>query len=244
LRGGDASAIIAAHSSLPATSLSMLSAINAVFWREIRLAVRHPAEWAQAPVFYGVTVTLFALAAAPRDPALTALAVSIVWVGALLAALLGLERMFRGDLEDGTLEQMVVSDLPLGLLLAVKVAAHWLLAGAPLVVLGPFAAIALGLQGPPLAVLCYGLLLGTPTLMLIGALAAALTVGVPRAGLLLPILVLPMMTPVVIFAGGAVRASVQQLPYAAPLYFLAALLILAVTALPLACSAALRNAME
>lgn len=216
----------------------------AVFVRELRLAARQPAEWSQAPVFYLVVVTLFALAAAPRDPALASLAPSVVWVGALLAALLGIERVFRGDLEDGNLEQLLLSPTPATLLVAAKIGAHWLLSAAPLVLIGPLAAAALGLPPGGCWTLLWTLLLGTPTLMLIGGFAGALTVGVPRAGLLLPILVLPLMAPVAIFAGGAVRATIQGLPVAAPLYFLAAELVLAATLIPWAASAALRNALE
>ncbi|MDE2150275.1 MAG: heme exporter protein CcmB [Gammaproteobacteria bacterium] len=221
-----------------------MRALAAVFARELRLALRRPAEWAQAPVFYGVVVVLFALAAAPRDPALVALAPSVVWVGALLAALLGIERVFRGDLEDGNLEQLLLAPTPAPLLVASKIAAHWLLTALPLVAIGPLVGAALGLPANGCKLLFFTLLLGTPTLMLIGGFAGALTVGVPRAGLLLPILVLPLMTPVAIFAGGAVRAALQGLPAAAPLYFLAALLLLAATLLPWVAAAALRNALE
>lgn len=222
----------------------MLHAIAAVSGRELRLAARQAAEWGQAPVFYLVVVTLFALAAAPRDPALARLAPSVIWVGALLAALLGIERMFRGDLEDGNLEIMLLSPAPMPLLVTVKIAVHWLLSAAPLVLIGPLAAAALGLGVGGCWTLFYGLLLGTPTLMFIGGFAAALTVGIPRAGLLLPILVLPLMGPIVVFAGGAVRAAVGGLPTAAPLLFLAAELVLALTLLPWVISAALRNALE
>lgn len=223
----------------------MLSnALVAIAGREFRLAARQAAEWGQAPVFYLVVITLFALAAAPRDPALAQLAPSVVWIGALLAALLGIERMFRSDLEDGYLELMMLSPTPVPILVTVKVIVHWLLTGAPLVIIGPLAGVALGLEPKGCWMLLYGLLLGTPTLMLVGAFAAALTVGVPRAGLLLPILVLPLMGPVVIFAGGAVRAAVGGLPVEGPLMFLGAELVLALTLLPWAISAALRNALE
>jgi len=222
----------------------VISAILAVAGRELRLAARQPAEWAQAPVFYLVVVTLFTLTAAPRDPALAVLAPSVVWVGALLSALLGIERMFRSDLDDGNLEQLLLSPTPTPLLVAAKIGSHWLLTAAPLVLIGPLAAVALGMGATGCWTLLWTLLLGTPTLMLIGGFAAALTVGVPRAGLLLPILVLPLMAPVAVFAGGAVRAAVDGLPFAAPLYFLAAELVLALTLLPWAASAALRNALE
>lgn len=222
----------------------MIAALWAVASRELRLAARQPAEWAQAPVFYLVVITLFSLAAAPRDPALAKLAPSVIWVGALLASLLGLERMFRGDRDDGNLEQLLLSPTPAALLVAAKIMSHWLLTALPLILIGPLAAAALGLNATGCWMLLWTLLLGTPTLMLIGGFAAALTVGVPRAGLLLPILVLPLMTPVAVFAGGAVRAAVSGLPDDGPLYFLAAELVLALTFLPWAASAALRNALD
>jgi heme exporter protein B len=169
---------------------------------------------------------------------------AVAWVGALLAALLGVERLFRGDLEDGTLEQWLLSDTPLALLAASKFAAHWLLTALPLVLAAPLMGLALGLDEAPVRVLTLGLLLGTPTLVFTAGFAAALTVGAARAGILLTILVLPLMTPAVIFGGGAVRAAAAGLPYEAPLYLLGALLALTVTLLPFAAAGALRNAVE
>jgi heme exporter protein B len=221
-----------------------VSAALAVFKRELLLAARRPSEWAQPLVFYVIVAVLFPLGVEVHDPALKVFAPAIVWVGALLAALLGVERMFRGDLEDGTLEQLLLADAPAPLLVAAKLAAHWLLTALPLVVAAPLLGIALGLEPLPVKVLSLSLLLGTPTLMFTGGFAAALTVGAQRAGILLPILVLPLMTPAVIFGGGAVRAAAAGLPYEAPLYFLAALLALTVTLLPFAAAGALRNAVE
>jgi heme exporter protein B len=227
-----------------ASSASALGAAAAVFRRELLLAARRPAEWAQPLVFYGIVALLFPLGVEALDPALKVFAPAIVWVGALLAALLGIERMFRGDLDDGTLEQLLLADAPAPLLVAAKLAAYWLVTAVPLVLSAPLLGFGLGLAALPVQVLTLGLLLGTPTLMYTGGFAAALTVGAPRAGMLLPILVLPLMTPAVIFGGGAVRAAAAGLPYAAPLYFLAALLALAVTLLPFATAGALRNALE
>jgi len=221
-----------------------MSAVAAVFARELRIALRRPAEWAQPLAFYGIVALLFPLGIAPRDPALTTFAPAIVWVGALLSALLGVERLFRGDLDDGTLEQMLVSDTPLSFLLAAKLAAQWLLTAAPLVLASPLLGYGLGLETPAVQVLVLSLLLGTPTLVFTGGFAAALTVGAPRAGLLLPILVLPLMTPAVIFGGGAVRAATSGLPSDAPLYSLGALLALSLTLLPVAAAGALRNAVD
>lgn len=221
-----------------------MGAALAVFRRELLLAARRPAEWAQPLVFYAIIAVLFPLGVEPRDPALKVFGPAVVWVGALLAALLGVERMFRGDLEDGTLEQLLLADTPAPLLVAAKLGSHWLLTALPLVVAAPLLGIGLGLDPLPVKVLTLSLLLGTPTLMFTGGFAAALTVGAQRAGILLPILVLPLMTPAVIFGGGAVRAAAAGLPYEAPLYFLAALLALSVTLLPFAAAGALRNAVE
>ncbi|WP_293389684.1 heme exporter protein CcmB [Nevskia sp.] len=220
-----------------------MSAISAVFRRELSIALRRPAEWAQPLVFYGIVALLFPLGIAPDDPALKTFAPAIVWVGALLSALLGVERLFRSDLDDGTLEQMLIVDTPLAMLLAAKLAAQWLLTAAPLVVASPLIGYGLGMDSAAVGVLVLSLLLGTPTLVFTGGFAAALTVGAPRAGLLLPILVLPLMTPAVIFGGGAVRAAAAGLSPEAPLYFLGALLALSLTLLPVAAAGAVRNAL-
>ncbi|MCX7061231.1 MAG: heme exporter protein CcmB [Gammaproteobacteria bacterium] len=220
-----------------------MSAAIAVFRRELRIALRRRAEWAQPLVFYGIVALLFPLGIAPESPALKVFAPAIVWVGALLAALLGVERLFRSDLDDGSLEQMLIAEVPLALLIAAKLAAQWLLTAAPLVLVSPLLGYGLGLDTGPVVILFWSLLLGTPTLVFTGGFAAALTVGAPRAGLMLPILVLPLMTPAVIFGGGAVRAAVAGLPPDAPLYFLGALLALSLTLLPMAAAGALRNAM-
>lgn len=220
-----------------------MSAAFAVFRRELRIALRRRAEWAQPLVFYGIVALLFPLGIAPESPALKVFAPAIVWVGALLAALLGVERLFRSDLDDGSLEQMLIAEVPLALLIAAKLAAQWLLTAAPLVLVSPLLGYGLGLDTGPVVILFWSLLLGTPTLVFTGGFAAALTVGAPRAGLMLPILVLPLMTPAVIFGGGAVRAAVAGLPPDAPLYFLGALLALSLTLLPMAAAGALRNAM-
>jgi heme exporter protein B len=216
----------------------------AVFRRELLHAARNPAEWLQPLMFYGIVALLFPLGIAPQDPALKRFAPAIVWIGALLAALLAAEKLFRTDLDDGTLEQWWVSPAPPSLLVTAKVAAHWLLTALPLIVTAPLIGYGLGLGDGPVLALTLGLALGTPTLMLAAAFAAALTLGAPRAGMLLPILVLPLLCPAVIFGGGAVRAAEEGLSYAGPLYFLASLLVLSVTLLPLATAGALRNAIE
>lgn len=222
----------------------MMQALLGVLRRELWLAARSRAEWLMPPLFYIIVVTLFGLGAKPNDPHLAGFAPAVLWVGALLAALLTLERVFRGDYEDGTLEQYFISTIPATLIVAAKLAAHWLLNGLPLVLLSAPLAVALDMPFAAIPALVAGLALGTPVLTLVGGFAAALTVGLPRAGALLPILVLPLVTPVLIFGAGAVRAAQSGLPAAAPLYFLAALLVLGLTLIPWAAATALRNAFE
>jgi heme exporter protein B len=169
---------------------------------------------------------------------------SILWVGALLAALLSLERVFRGDHEDGTLEQQFLSPQAVSLLVAAKLLAQWLLIGLPLTLLAPVLGLAYGMPGEVIAVLVASLLLGLPALVMTAGFASALVVGLPRTGVLLPVLVLPLVCPVVIFGAGAVRAAQAGLSAAAPLYFLAAILVVCACGIPLAAAAALRNALD
>jgi heme exporter protein B len=224
--------------------MSLLRSLLAVAVRELRLALRAPADALQPLLFYGLVVAIFPLGVVPNDPSLARYAPAILWIAALLASLMTLERVFRSDFDDGSLEQLALSPQPLALSVAGKLAAHWLIAGLPLVLLAWPLGLGLGLKSEEARVLALALLLGTPTLMFMGGFAAALTVGLPRAGVLLPILVLPMLAPVMIFGTGAVRAASEGLDAAAPLYFLAALLLLSVTLIPFAAAAALRNALE
>jgi len=212
--------------------------------REWWLALRSKADWMLPPLFYAIVVTLFGLGTQPNDPQLASFAPAILWVGALLASILTLDRLFRGDYEDGTLEQVFVADSPAGIIVAAKLLSHWLFSGLPIVVLAAPLGVQLGIGGEVLEALLLGLLLGTPMLSLIGGFAAALTVGLARAGLLLPILVLPMLAPIVIFGAGAARSAAVGLDFSGPLYFLATVLVIGVTLLPWAATAALRNAYD
>lgn len=221
-----------------------MSAFGAVLERELRLAARRRAEWALPLVFYAVVATLFALGAAPNAPWLKVAAPSVLWVGALLAALLSLDRVFRGDHEDGTLEQLFVSPQAVSLLVGSKLLAQYLLIGVPLTLLAPVLGFAYGMPGPVVAVLVASLLLGLPALVMTAGFASALVVGLPRTGVLMPVLVLPLVCPVVIYGAGAVRAAQAGLSAEAPLYFLAAILALCACGIPLAAAAALRNALE
>ncbi|WP_028006991.1 heme exporter protein CcmB [Solimonas flava] len=221
-----------------------MKALAAIFARELRLAARAKAEWLMPPLFFVIVVTVFSFGTRPNDPQLAAFAPAVLWVGALLAALLSLERLYRTDQEDGTLEQLLVSRTALSFAVFVKGLAHWLLSGLPIVLLAAPLGLMLGLAPPHLGPLVLGLALGTPCLSFIGGFVAALTVGLPRGGALLPVLVLPLIVPVVIFGAGSVRAAQQGLDAGAPLYFLAAILTLTLTLLPWLAAAALRNAFE
>ncbi len=224
--------------------MTLMRALTAALSRELRLAARAPAEAMQPLVFYALVAAVFPLGVAANEPSLAKYAPAIIWIAALLASLMTLERVFRTDFDDGTLELMALSEPPLALLVAVKLFAHWLLGGLPLAVLAWPLGLGLGLDATAAKVLGLSLLLGTPTLVLLGGFAAALTVGLPRAGVLLPILVLPMLSPVLIFGAGAVRVASEGLDAAGPLYFLGALLVLSLTLVPFAAAAALRNALE
>lgn len=222
----------------------MTRAFMAVLARELRLALRRRSEWAQPLVFYAVVATLFALGAAPNAPWLKVAGPSILWVGALLAALLSLDRVFRGDHEDGTLEQLFLSPQPVSLLVAGKLFAQWLVIGLPLTLLAPVLGLGLGMEPNVILVLMLSLLLGMPALILTAGFASALVVGLPRTGVLLPVLVLPLVSPSVVFGAGAVRAAQSGLPAEAPLYFLGAILVLCLCGVPLAAAAALKNALD
>lgn len=221
-----------------------MKAFWAVLRRELWLAARSKMDWLLPLLFFGLVVTLFGLGTRPNDPALAVFAPSVLWVGALLSMLLTLDRLFRTDYEDGTLEQLCLAATPLTLTVAAKLVAHWLLTGLPVVLLAAPLAMALRMTEAGLPALVWGLALGTPVLSLIGGFTAALVVALPRAGLLLPLLVLPLLAPVVIFGAGAVRAAQGGLDATAPLYFLAAVLVLCLTLVPFAAAAALRNAFE
>ena len=221
-----------------------MSAFIAVLGRELRLAARRRSEWAQPLVFYAIVATLFALGAAPNAAWLAVAAPSVLWVGALLAALLSLDRVFRGDFEDGTIEHLFLAPQAVSLLVAAKLLGQWLVIGLPLTLLAPVLGMSLGLPAHATGVLLLSLLLGLPALVLQAGFVSALTVGLPRVGVLLPVLVLPLICPVVIFGAGAVRAAQTGLPADAPLYFLAAILVLCLCGIPLAATVALRNALD
>ncbi|RMU56118.1 heme exporter protein CcmB [Pseudomonas savastanoi] len=208
--------------------------------REFRLLARRPAELANPLVFFAIVVALFPLALGPQTQLLQALSPGLVWVAALLAVLLSLDGLFRSDFEDGSLEQWDLSPHPLALLVLSKVLAHWVFSGLALVLLSPLLALMLGLPVRCLPVLMVSLLLGTPVLSLLGAVGAALTVGLKRGGLLLALLILPLYIPVLILGSGALQTALQGMPATGYLLWLGCLSALAITLTPFAIAAGLK----
>ena len=211
--------------------------------RELRLAARRPMDALSGLAFFVLVGGLFPLAVGPDAPLLAAIGPGVVWVAALLAMVISLHRLFEPALDDGTLEQWLLSPHSLGALVALRIAAHWLVCGLPLVAMGPLLALQYGLSAPAVAVLLAALLLGTPTLSLVGALGAALTLGL-RGHVLVALIVLPLCVPVLVFGSGAVSAGQQGLPVGPQLSLLGACLSLAAFLCPWATGAALRLAVE
>ncbi|MDP2809688.1 MAG: heme exporter protein CcmB [Rhodocyclaceae bacterium] len=221
-----------------------MNAFLAIIRRDLLLAMRRKSEVLTALFFFVIVSSLFPLGIGPEPALLRKIAPGVLWVAALLATLLGLSRLFEPDHRDGTLEQMALSPTPLGILVAGKIAAHWLVSGLPLVLLAPVLGIQFDLDAGALVVLIAALLLGTPLLSLIGAIGAALTLGVRGGGVLLSLLVLPLYVPALIFGAGAVEAHISGLGAGGHLSLLAALLALALFFAPWATTAALRIALE
>ena len=221
-----------------------MKALLAVIHRDLLLAMRRKAEVLTALFFFVIVTSLFPLGIGPEPALLRKIAPGVLWVGALLATMLGLQRMFAADYADGTLEQMALSPQPLALLVAGKNVAHWLVCGLPLVVLAPVLGLQFGLDGQSLAVLTLGLLIGTPVLSLVGSVGAALTLGVRGGGALLSLLVLPLYVPTLIFGAGAVEAQQSGMGASGHLSLLAALLALAAFFAPWATTTAIRIALE
>ena len=220
----------------------MLSTLGWIVRRDLTIALRRRADIFTTLVFFAIVVSLFPLGIGPELKILRIIAPGIVWVGALLASMLALELIFSADHRDGTLEQMLLTPQPVALLVVGKVLAHWLVTGVPLVLMSPLLGLQYDLPWPALQTLIVSLLLGTPTLSLIGALGAALTLGLRSGGVLLALLVLPLYIPILIFGAGAVEATISGLGGEAHLAMLAAILVASLVLAPLATAAALRVA--
>jgi heme exporter protein B len=220
----------------------MLETLLLIVRRDLLIAFRRRSDIFVTLVFFVIVVSLFPLGIGPEMDTLRMIAPGVVWVGALLASMLALELIFSSDHRDGALEQMLLSPQPVSLLVIGKVIAHWLVTGIPLVLIAPLLGLQYDLAWPALQTLLVSLLLGTPTLSLVGAIGAALTIGLRSGGVLLALLVLPLYIPVLIFGAGAVEATVSGLGGGAHLSMLGAMLILALVLAPLATAAALRVA--
>jgi heme exporter protein B len=221
-----------------------MSAFFAVLQRDLRLALRRKTEVLTGVFFFVVVASLFPLAIGPDFKVLRLIAPGVLWVGALLASMLVLARLFEADHRDGTLEQMLLSPASVTALVSAKILAHWLLCGLPLVLLSPVLGLQFDLPLDALGILALSLLLGTPSLSLIGAIGAALTLGVRGGGVLLSLLVLPLFVPVLVFGAGAVEAQAAGLGAQAHLSILLAILLPAMVFAPWACSLALKIALE
>ena len=222
----------------------MLATLRCVLVRDLTLAMRRRADVLGSLFFFVIVVSLFPLGVGPDINTLRTIAPGIVWVAALLACMLSLARLFAADYADGTLEQFLLSPEPLFVLVIGKVLAHWLVSGVPLVLITPVLALQYDVPITSMGVLAASLLLGTPALSLIGAVGAALTLGLRGGGVLLSLLVLPLYIPVLIFGAGAVEASASGLGARAHLSLLGACLAIALVFGPWATTAALRISME
>lgn len=222
----------------------MTSILWAVLKRDLSLVMRRRQDIVTAVVFLVIVVTLFPLAVSPEQSVLREIAPGVVWVAALLATLLTLERLFGDDYRDGTLEQLLLLPAPLTLVVLVKLAAHWLVTGLPLVLVSPLLGMQLGLAASEIGVLFITLLLGTPILTLVGAIGSALTLGVRGGGALVVVLMVPLYVPVLILGAGAVALASDGAGIQAHLSLMGALLALALPLAPWATAAALRISVQ
>jgi heme exporter protein B len=218
----------------------MFTAFYYLLLRDLRLAVRQRHELANPLIFFVLVVSLFPLAMTPTPELLKQLAPGVIWVAALLAVLLSLDRLFKQDYEDGSLDQLMLSPNPLVILVLAKVVAHWLLTGLPLVLIAPLLGMFMRIPDNAVTVLMFSLLLGTPVLSLIGAIGVSLTVAVNRGGVLLSLIILPLYIPVLIFGANAVDVASDGMSVRGQLLFLGAVLALAVSLAPVATAVALR----
>lgn len=221
-----------------------MSAFTALLARDLKLALRQSADSFTVVAFFAIATVLFPFGVGPEAEILARIAAGVVWVAALLAALLSLDRVFAVDFEDGSLDQLILNGQSTTLVVLAKVAAHWLTTGVPLIIMSPVLAVTLHLPAQGYGVLVLALILGTPTVSLIGALGAALVLGARRGGVLLSLLVLPLYIPVLIFGTAAVEASITGMESRPMLSILAGLALIAATLCPFATAAALRQAAE
>lgn len=224
--------------------VSWIAAGWSLLLRDLRLALRRRSDTMASLVFFGMVVSLFPLGIGPEATMLRTMGPGVVWVAALLASMLALNRLFTDDHQDGTLEQLLMSPTPLPILVLGKALAHWLSSGMLLVIASPVIALQFDLSPTATGVLCLSLLLGTPLLSLVGAIGAALTVGVRGSGVLVSLLVLPLVMPVLIFGASAVQDSAAGMSVSGHFSLLGAMLLAALVLAPLATAGALRIALD
>lgn len=222
----------------------MIAAARTIVRRDLLLAMRRRGDVATALLFFVIVASLFPLGIGAEPNLLRAVAPGVIWVAALLSSMLSLARLFAADHADGTLEQMLLGASPLGVIVAAKVLAHWLVAGLPLVAIAPVIALQYDLDAALYGTLALSLLLGTPVLSLIGAIGAALTLGLRGGGVLLALLVLPLYVPVLIMGAGSVEMASAGLAPGGQLLLLAAMLVVSAVFAPWAIAAALRISTE
>ena len=222
----------------------MLAIARTLIWRDLLLALRRRSDVATALLFFVIVASLFPLGIGAEPNQLRAIAPGVIWVAALLSSMLSLGRLFAGDYADGTLEQILLGAAPLGVVVAAKTAAHWLVSGLPLVLIAPLIALQYDVAPGLYRVLALSLLLGTPVLSIIGAIGAALTLGLRGGGVLLSLLVLPLYVPVLILGAGSVEMAAAGLSPEGQLLLLGAMLIVAAVFAPWATAAALRISSE
>jgi heme exporter protein B len=222
----------------------VLKTFRFVVYRDLLLAGRRPADVLTALVFFVLVATLFPLAVGPEPQLLREIASGVIWIAALFASMLSVPRMFASDHADGTLEQLLLSASPLGVIVVAKIFAHWLIAGLPLVLMSPILALQYGVDRSTVELLPLTLLIGTPVLSLIGAIGAGLTLGVRAGGVLLSVLVLPLYVPVLVIGTAAVDTAASGLSAQPYLLVMGALLVLAAAFAPWAAAAAVRISMD
>ena len=222
----------------------MLDVMLQILQRDLRLAFRRWSELATPLIFFVIIASLFPLAASPDEAQLRSTGAAVIWMSALLSSLLALDGLFRADSEDGTMEQLILGPAPLGLVVLAKIVAHWAVSGVPLLVLAPLVAMSFYLPLTALPGLIAALALATPTLSILAAIGAALTVSLRAGGTIVGLLILPLTGPVLIFGTRATELAALGEPLAGPLYLLAALAVLSVSLGPLITAAAVRTALE
>ena len=221
-----------------------MSPFFALLQRDLKLAIRQGVDTLMVITFFILVIVLFPLAIGPENKTLSQIGSGIIWVAALLAALLSMDRLFHGDYEDGSLELLLLASPPLEFLVLAKILAHWLTTGLPLILVSPLLGVLLDIPPEAFWAIVSSLLLGTPVLSLIGAIGSALILGARKGGALLTLLVLPLFIPILVFGAGSVDATLMGFPSEPSLYFLGAMLLVSFALCPWVVAIILKNAIE